>query len=438
MFSRGGSPIDMAPSAWMRQANAWLLRAATICSTDGRNVSLLTPGFPVSYGGQWMRDSYYGISSGIDLLPNLTATVEAVEWMYDHARPSDGAMPQSLDLKGEVDANSFIFLDSGPFAVKLAHALISAMVPAEGKAFFLKWEAALARGLNATTLNPDGSGLPWIDPARPTPSRGYGFQDGEYMSGDVLYSSILFWNATRILADLYDDAGPSFAAQASALRTQAAHVREQISAELWSDKLGAFVAATELESDRISVWGNAFAGASGLANATQSAAIFSLFKDREADIFWEGQVRQIPAPGFWAATASVPNITMSTDGPNYYGDGGYAGTPLHHMLPFIGQYDSDMACRLLHDVIASYRSHGINEWVGPFYPAQFSGVPGDVSCAAGAFFAAKVLRCPDDVQVTRAPRPRAPTKIRRPAAQKKPSTDDASALPKRLSSTCDL
>ena len=301
----------------MRVANAWLLRAATICSTDGRNLSLLTPGFPLSYSGQWLRDSYYGISSGIDLLPNLTATVAAVEWVFEHARPVDGAMPQSLDLGGKSDANSYIFLDSGPFAIKLAAALISAMTAEEGKAFFLKWQTALSRGLNATTLNPNGQGLPWIDPARPAPSRGYGFQDGEYLSGDVLYSSILFWNATRILADLYDDAGQGYAPKAAALRAQAKHVRAQITAELWSEERGAFVAATQLEHDRISVWGNAFAAASGLATSAQSAAIFELFKTREKDIFFEGQVRQTPAPHFWDSSASVPGNGMSTDGPNY-------------------------------------------------------------------------------------------------------------------------
>jgi hypothetical protein len=105
MFSRGGPPISMRPSEWMRVANAWLLRAASICSTDGRQVQLLTPGFPLGYRGQWMRDSFYGISSGIDLLPNLTATVAAVEWMFEHARPVDGAMPQSVDPHG--DSNSF-------------------------------------------------------------------------------------------------------------------------------------------------------------------------------------------------------------------------------------------------------------------------------------------------------------------------------------------
>ena len=52
-----------------------------------------------------------------------------------------------------------------------------------------------------------------------------------------------------------------------------------------------------------------------------------------------------------------------------------------------------MACRLLHDSIASYRSHGINEWIGPFYPAGVSGAPGYVASAAGSYFASKTLRC---------------------------------------------
>ena len=261
-----------------------------------------------------MRDSFYGISSGIDLLPNITATVASVEWMYEHARPVDGAMPQSLDLNGATDGNSFIFLDSGPFAVKMADAIVSALPEHDGKAFFLKWHAALANGLNVTTLDPDGSGLPWINSSRQL--IGYGFQDGEYMSGDVLYSSILYWNATGILADLYAQAGPSFASQVTALRAQADRVKHQISAELWSDKLGAFVAATKLESDRISVWGNAFAGVSGLANATQSAAIFAFFRDREADIFFEGQVRQTPAPHFWDSTHTGHNTCLLYTSPS--------------------------------------------------------------------------------------------------------------------------
>ena len=64
-----------------------------------------------------------------------------------------------------------------------------------------------------------------------------------------------------------------------------------------------------------------------------------------------------------------------------------------HVLTFIGEYDKAMACRLLHDSIASYRGHGIWEWAGPFYPAGHTGAPGYVASAAGAYYGAKVLQC---------------------------------------------
>jgi hypothetical protein len=195
-------------------------------------------------------------------------------------------------------------MQSGPFAVKMADALIGAMPEADAAAWFLKWEAALSNALNVTTLNPNGTGLPWISRTRQL--IGYGFQDGEYMSGDVLYSSVLYWNATGILSDLYERlGGPPHAAQVAQLRAQAAHVKAQITKELWNQTKGAFVAATELESDRISIWGNALAGASGLATPQQAASIYALFRDREADIFYEGQVRQTPAPHFWDSTHTV-------------------------------------------------------------------------------------------------------------------------------------
>ena len=72
--------MNMKPTQWMRTAMAWLVRAATICSTDSKNVTLLTPGFPLGYVGQWMRDSFYGISSGIDVLPSLNDTVRGKTW----------------------------------------------------------------------------------------------------------------------------------------------------------------------------------------------------------------------------------------------------------------------------------------------------------------------------------------------------------------------
>ena len=68
-------------------------------------------------------------------------------------------------------------------------------------------------------------------------------------------------------------------------------------------------------------------------------------------------------------------------------------TPHHHVLPWLGQHSKPMACRLLNDTAKSYRSHGIWEWVGPFFPAVNFGAPGYTASAADTYFASEQLRC---------------------------------------------
>ena len=59
----------------------------------------------------------------------------------------------------------------------------------------------------------------------------------------------------------------------------------------------------------------------------------------------------------------------------------------------LGRYDKQMACGLLLETIASFRSHGINEWVGPYWPSK-AGAPGYTASAANTWAAAKALDCP--------------------------------------------
>ena len=72
--------------------------------------------------------------------------------------------------------------------------------------------------------------------------------------------------------------------------------------------------------------------------------------------------------------------------------GGFWATPLDYVLPFLGRHDMPMACQLLMDVVRSFRSHGINEWVGPFWPSA-TGAPGYTASAANVYAASKALRC---------------------------------------------
>ena len=126
-------PFYMPPHEWMRTTAGWLVRAAQITFADGSRH--LTPGYPTSYNGQWMRDGFYGITG----LWNLTSAhmkqdfADSAEWMFSHAR-SDGIMPQYCppsgpcqygqlcnDTVGAPDWQSCQDLDSAAFAIKLAH-----------------------------------------------------------------------------------------------------------------------------------------------------------------------------------------------------------------------------------------------------------------------------------------------------------------------------
>jgi len=134
-------------------------------------------------------------------------------------------------------------------------------------------------------------------------------------------------NAQRLIGEMAAKQGDT--ATAAKMAAQAAAVQAGVSKELWNVSVGMFMASNALESDKIDVWGNAMAGATGFATEAQSAAIFSFFKQREADIFYEGQVREIPKPQQWAATrltsewaGDVGGETDGTDG-RIYQNGGF-------------------------------------------------------------------------------------------------------------------
>ena len=172
----------------------------------------ITPGVPkpVSkpkpndgyYVGQWMRDGFYGISNGWGLVNESVHQTffKDAEFALAHAR-ADGVLPQFCpptgpcgygqncnDTVGAPDWQGCQDLDSCAFGVKWAAHIWTHVPPEQASAFFKKWLPTLLRGMTATTKSPSGSGLLWSNTSRPMV--GYGFQDGEWKSGDVLYSNV--------------------------------------------------------------------------------------------------------------------------------------------------------------------------------------------------------------------------------------------------------
>ncbi len=418
MYVRGyegrAHPMDFAPHEYLKLATAWVVRSAVVTFPfDGSKH--LTPGIPIApggtphYYGYWLRDGFYGSSNAFDLV-NATmrkSFLESYEWMF--ARPRyDGIFPQSChpmenaSVKcqyGQAPANGDQLdhinqdLDSCSFAVKSLYVFFRSLPQGAARALFLKYKDAMLKSFQATSKDPAGSGLLWSNTS--DPQVGYGFQDDEIKSGNVLYSSLLYWNATRLMARMANVTGDAVLARQ--MQDTAAQVRDAANKAFWNDTLGVYMASTGLERRNIDVWGNAMAGAMGFTTPEQDAKMFRWFSANEDQIFFEGQVREIPFPSQWTMRSVIDSSPTHPSDPmatvRIYQNGGYWATPHHHVLPWLGGHDKEMACRLLNATIASYRAHGIWEWVGPFFPAASVGAPGYTASAANSYFASKHLRC---------------------------------------------
>jgi hypothetical protein len=206
-------------------------------------------------------------------------------------------------------------------------------------------------------------------------------------TGEVLYSSVLYHDAALAIADLAERAGGDLVPLVADFRNRSDAIAAVLGTRLWDESTGMFRASYGgLESDQIDVWGSAAAAAAGLTTSSQDAAVALFFQNYAADVLFEGQVREIPWPHHWDELAYGHDIRD-----NYYQNGGYWATPHHHVLPVIAMHNSTFACAVLADTIASFRSHGINEWIGPFWPNDNEGMPGYIASAANTHAAVSLM-----------------------------------------------
>lgn len=290
--------------------------------------------------------------------------VASAAWMFSRAR-ADGILPQMCPPKGPCNYGNDVCngtvgalgwegcqdLDTASFAIKLAAHIWSRLLPEEASAFYRRWAPTLARSIRATQVAPDGSGLLWSNTSRPI--IGYGFQDDEIKSGSVLYSSVLAWNASRLLATAAQAHGDT--ALAAEMTAKARSMKSAADQQLWNATAGVFMASTGIDSSNIDIWGNAMAAATGFASQAQEGAIYRFFAEHEDAIFYEGQVRETPAWQQWEQARSVAGALdhywrfspQAKATARVYQNGGYWATPHHHVLPFLARHDRGMACRLL-------------------------------------------------------------------------------------------
>src|SRR4030095_6795048 len=107
----------------------------------------------------------------------------------------------------------------------------------------------------------------WIDPANPHSS--YGFTDGIAKTGNELFSSLLYVEASEKLATLASTAG--MRGRARRWMLSAARGRRALT-RLWDPAEGMFLAAS-IDNRQTDVWGSAYAAYFRIATPHQTEQI---------------------------------------------------------------------------------------------------------------------------------------------------------------------
>ena len=235
--------------------------------------------------------------------------------------------------------------DGGPFTVDVAWHTHRRL---RDRQFFLQIVDRLVKTMEAVPRNPK-TGMVYIRPEGYDRCP-YGFTDTVRKQGDELFTSLLWIQAARQLADLLTDAGRQD--EAGKWRVAAEQVASGVAAVFWDEQLGLF-RATTLKCREPDLWGSAFAVYLGVASRDQSLRIARYFKGHYREIVEHGQLRHLPGGMYWEA--SCPRDT--------YQNGGYWATPVGWFLYTLDLADPQLADRTLLDLVEDFQERGVTEWV---------------------------------------------------------------------------
>ena len=181
----------------------------------------------------------------------------------------------------------------------------------------------------------------------------YGFTDSVRKQGDVLFSSLLYVQACRQLADLMDAAKiPEEAKKwrAGGRATLDGHSRNILGRQDWS------VPAATIHCKEPDIWGSAFAVYLDVATPRQAQTIGNYFKDHYRAIVQSGQIRHLPGGMYWETACAKDS----------YQNGGYWATATGWFVYTLDLVDPKLADQTVIDMVRDFQKGGVTEWVlGP-------------------------------------------------------------------------
>jgi len=272
-------------------------------------------------------------------------------YLLEHQR-DDGAIPD------RVDKESFpIFLvvgDNPPtdipqFLVKI---LSEYQKLTKDTSLFLDTAEYLVKAMRSVPRSIWG--LVHIDPIQIHSP--YGFTDTIGKTGNLLFSSLLYYEAASLLAEMSAETGREDIEQAYS--AEADQVKESLES-LWDDSSNLFLAASG-DCRQPDIWGSAYAVYIGATTEEQRERICHFFMENYDKVVMEGQVRHLIAGTYWE------KIIHPAAKKEEYQNGAYWAVPTGWVSYCLRQ-EEGLADKILEDMIESFQKRGIYECINTNY-----------------------------------------------------------------------
>jgi hypothetical protein len=365
-------PPPSKPVANFRDAVTWLdseahrvIRASLVPMNDG--TAAFPPQVGIGYKAFWLRDYAYALEGSNESFSDKELT-DACRLFVKSIR-EDGAAVDCVKFEGipiyQPGYGSMgreAVLDGPPFTVDVAWRTYQRT---KDKALLKEILDPLLKTMDFMPRNAQ-NGLAHI--ASRDERREYGFTDTILFTGDTLFCSLLFVQATRQLGDLLEADGRR--EQAVKWRAEGERSAESIRRVFWDAEIGLFRSSTG-DCNVPYIWGSAFAVCLGVASDEQTQKIAGYFKNHYGEILQDGQVRHLPGFTDWNGKRTEKN------GGDYQ-RGAFWATPVGWFVYTLDLVDPALADQTVVNMVRHFQNYGACEYID----GEIRHLPGYVASAA--------------------------------------------------------
>jgi hypothetical protein len=376
------TPLNIAPAdyAALEALAQECLAACRATATDG--TVLFYPDGSAHYAALWTRDFAYMVE-GAGRLMDPAEVLAAIDYLLAGQR-EDGVIPDrrqadglSVYCAGPVDnpLGEDPPTDNAQFIIKAVAAYVRLTGEVDA---FLARRNALYRAIEQVPLNEDG--LVLVDHNRPHSE--YGFADCVGKTGNVFFTTVLYWEACQVLAELC--ALSEFHDEAHEWYERAEWTWRRIQ-DFWDEEAGLFWAASR-DCHQLDLWGSLYACVVRVASKSQMGHIAAYFGAHWDEVTLAGQIRHLPAGETWQRLLTpVPAGT--------YQNGGFWATPSGWLIKVLAREDETFARELVSTLVADFQANGVHEWISPTQRA-LPGYVASITNVLGAVQPSKKLAPP--------------------------------------------